>query len=110
MVHAGYPRHFGLFHPAPTFPAQLADLITAASNPQLAARSQAPVPVAMERRVIREVGVLFGFEPASRRSRTSPVDPASTCMWTRPGRFHTRPADIDRLLALLDRERRAAHS
>src|SRR5215471_13128888 len=36
IVHVTHPRYFGLFNPAPTFPAQCADRIAAVFNPQLA--------------------------------------------------------------------------
>src|SRR5262249_23647394 len=36
VVHLTHPRYFGLFNPAPTFPAECADRIAAAFNPQLA--------------------------------------------------------------------------
>ena len=36
LVHVTHPRYFGLFNPAPTFPAQCADRIAGAFNPQLA--------------------------------------------------------------------------
>ena len=36
VVHMNHPRYLGLFNPAPTLPAQCADQIAAAFNPQLA--------------------------------------------------------------------------
>src|SRR4051794_13543678 len=36
VTHMTHPRYFGLFNPAPTIPAQHADRIAAAFNPQLA--------------------------------------------------------------------------
>lgn len=51
-----HPRCFGLFNPTPAFPGVLADLITAAINPQLAATSHAPIAVEIEAHVIQAVG------------------------------------------------------
>jgi glutamate/tyrosine decarboxylase-like PLP-dependent enzyme len=56
IVHLTHPRYFGLFNPAPTFPAQCADRITAAFNPQLATSATSPVAVEIEAHVIRSVG------------------------------------------------------
>ena len=53
MVQITHPRYFGLFNPAPTFPAQCADLIAATFNPQLASATTSPFPVAIEKHVIR---------------------------------------------------------
>ncbi len=52
-VHVNHPRYFGLFNPAPTFPAQCADRIAAVFNPQLATATTSPFPVALEAHVIR---------------------------------------------------------
>jgi glutamate/tyrosine decarboxylase-like PLP-dependent enzyme len=56
IVHLTHPRYFGLFNPAPTFPAQCADRITAAFNPQLATSTTSPAAVEIEAHVIRSVG------------------------------------------------------
>ena len=63
MVHTGHPRYFGLFNPPSCFPGQVADLITAVINPQLAVWSHAAVPVEIERRVIEEMGDALGLPP-----------------------------------------------
>src|ERR1700684_3601079 len=47
VVHVTHPRYFGLFNPAPTFPAQCADRIAAVFNPQLATRTTSPAAVAI---------------------------------------------------------------
>jgi glutamate/tyrosine decarboxylase-like PLP-dependent enzyme len=52
-VHMTHPRYFGLFNPAPTAPAQWADRIAGAFNPQLASTGSSPVPVEIEAHVIR---------------------------------------------------------
>ncbi|HVY14537.1 MAG TPA: pyridoxal-dependent decarboxylase [Rhodopila sp.] len=56
-----HPRYFGLFNPAPTFPAQCADRIVAAFNPQLASATTSPAAVAMEAHVIRAVAARAGL-------------------------------------------------
>jgi glutamate/tyrosine decarboxylase-like PLP-dependent enzyme len=55
------PRYFGLFNPAPTFPAQCADRIAAAFNPQLATATTSPAAVAIEAHVIAQVARRAGM-------------------------------------------------
>src|SRR5918998_4598015 len=52
IVHTSHPRYFGLFNPAPTFAAILADALVAAFNPQLAVTSHVPAAGAIERHVL----------------------------------------------------------
>jgi len=52
VVHVTHPRYFGLFNPAPTFPAQCADRIAATFNPQLATSITSPAAVEIEAHVI----------------------------------------------------------
>jgi glutamate/tyrosine decarboxylase-like PLP-dependent enzyme len=61
VVHVTHPRYFGLFNPAPTFPAQCADRIAAAFNPQLATSTTSPVAVEIEAHVIRSVALRAGL-------------------------------------------------
>jgi glutamate/tyrosine decarboxylase-like PLP-dependent enzyme len=61
ITHITNPRYFGLFNPAPSFPAQCADRIAAVFNPQLATSTTSPVPVALEAHVIRAVAHRAGF-------------------------------------------------
>jgi glutamate/tyrosine decarboxylase-like PLP-dependent enzyme len=61
LVHVAHPRYFGLFNPAPTFPAQCADRIAAVFNPQLATSTTSPAAVAIEAHVIRAVARRFGL-------------------------------------------------
>ncbi len=63
VVHLNHPRYFGLFNPAPTFPAQCADRIAGSFNPQLASSGSSPVPVAIEAHVIRAIAGRAGFPP-----------------------------------------------
>src|SRR5690242_11055971 len=63
VVHVTHPRYFGLFNPAPTFPAQCADRIAAVFNPQLATSTTSPVAVEIEGHVIRSVARRVGFLP-----------------------------------------------
>src|SRR5918998_6925680 len=64
IVHTSHPRYFGLFNPAPTFAAILADALVAAFNPQLAATSHAPAAVATERHVLSFLGDCLGLPGA----------------------------------------------
>jgi glutamate/tyrosine decarboxylase-like PLP-dependent enzyme len=57
------PRYFGLFNPAPSFPAQCADRIAAAFNPQLATATTSPAAVEIEAHVIRAVARRVGLPP-----------------------------------------------
>jgi glutamate/tyrosine decarboxylase-like PLP-dependent enzyme len=61
VVHVNHPRYFGLFNPAPTFPAQCADRIAAAFNPQLATSVTSPFPVALEAHVIQAMANRAGL-------------------------------------------------
>ena len=60
-VHTPHPRYFGLFNPRAAFPAMVADTMTAAFNPQLAAWSHAPFAVEVENYLVREIGGKFGY-------------------------------------------------
>ena len=64
-VHMTNGRYFGLFNPAPTFPAQLADRISGCFNPQLASSGSSPVPVALEAHVIGAWARRAGLPPES---------------------------------------------
>jgi glutamate/tyrosine decarboxylase-like PLP-dependent enzyme len=65
VVHMNHPRYFGLFNPAANFPAQLADRIAGAFNPQLASSGSSPVPVAIEAHVIRALAQRAGLPSES---------------------------------------------
>ncbi len=65
VTHMTHPRYFGLFNPAPTFPAQCADRIAAAFNPQLATSTTSPAAVAIEAHVIRAVAERAGLPTGS---------------------------------------------
>ncbi len=66
-----HPRYLGLFNPAPTFPAQCADRITAAFNPQLASATTSPAAVAIEAHVIGCVAQRTGLPPGAAGHFTS---------------------------------------
>jgi glutamate/tyrosine decarboxylase-like PLP-dependent enzyme len=55
IVQMANPRYFGLFNPGASFPAQCADRIAGLFNPQLASSASSPVPVELERHVIRAI-------------------------------------------------------
>jgi glutamate/tyrosine decarboxylase-like PLP-dependent enzyme len=61
LVHLNHPRYLGLFNPAPTYPAQCADRISAVFNPQLASTATAPAAVALEAHVIGAVAKQAGL-------------------------------------------------
>ena len=61
IVQMSNPRYFGLFNPGPNFPAQCADRIVSAFNPQLASSASSPVPVALETHLIRAVARRAGL-------------------------------------------------
>jgi glutamate/tyrosine decarboxylase-like PLP-dependent enzyme len=65
VVHINHPRYFGLFNPAPTFPAQCADRIAAIFNPQLATATTSPFPVEIEAHVISAIAARAGLPPDS---------------------------------------------
>lgn len=65
VTHMTHPRYLGLFNPAPSFPAQCADRISASFNPQLASHSTSPVAVAIEAHVIRAVARRAGLPDGS---------------------------------------------
>jgi glutamate/tyrosine decarboxylase-like PLP-dependent enzyme len=60
-VHMTNPRYFGLFNPAPVAPAQWADRIAGAFNPQLASSGSSPAPVEIEAHVIRAIARRAGL-------------------------------------------------
>jgi glutamate/tyrosine decarboxylase-like PLP-dependent enzyme len=64
-VHMTHPRYFGLFNPAPTFPAQCADRIAGCFNPQLASSGSSPTPVAIEAHVIEAIARRAGMPAES---------------------------------------------
>ncbi|HTT74515.1 MAG TPA: pyridoxal-dependent decarboxylase [Candidatus Binataceae bacterium] len=61
LVHITHPRYFGLYNPAPAFPAQCADRIAGSFNPQLATATTSPAAVEIEAHVIRAVAQRAGF-------------------------------------------------
>ncbi len=71
VVHMTHPRYLGLFNPAPSFPAQCADRIAAAFNPQLATATTSPAAVAIEAHVIAAVARRIGLPEGSAGHFTS---------------------------------------
>jgi glutamate/tyrosine decarboxylase-like PLP-dependent enzyme len=63
LVHVTHPRYFGLYNPAPTFPARCADRIAAVFNPQLATSTTSPAAVEIEAHVIQSVARRAGLPP-----------------------------------------------
>ena len=62
--HVIHPRYFGLFNPTPIVWGQVADIICARLNPQLAVWSHAPAAVEIELATIRMVGARLGIPDA----------------------------------------------
>jgi glutamate/tyrosine decarboxylase-like PLP-dependent enzyme len=56
------PRYFGLFDPAPTTMGIVAEALTAAFNPQLAAWLATPFAIEAEGHLLRAFGSKFGFD------------------------------------------------
>ena len=71
VVHITNPRYFGLFNPAPSFPALCGDRITGAFNPQLATATTSPAAVEIESHVIRAVARRVGLPAESTGHFTS---------------------------------------
>ena len=71
MVQMTHPRYFGLFNPAPAAPAQWADRIVGAFNPQLASSGSSPAPVEIELHVIRAIARRAGMPATSSGHFTS---------------------------------------
>jgi len=65
IVHTPHPKYFGLYNPRANYAGILADLITAAFNPQMAAWSHAPFANEVEAHLIKEFAVRFGYERAT---------------------------------------------
>jgi glutamate/tyrosine decarboxylase-like PLP-dependent enzyme len=61
LVQITHPRYFGLFNPAPTFPAICADRIVAAFNPQLASATTSPAAVEIEAQTINAIAARAGL-------------------------------------------------
>jgi glutamate/tyrosine decarboxylase-like PLP-dependent enzyme len=66
LVHINSPRYFGLFNPSPNYPAQVAERITAAFNPQLATWTTSPVAVEIENHVIAAIAARMGLPDGAR--------------------------------------------
>jgi glutamate/tyrosine decarboxylase-like PLP-dependent enzyme len=66
VVHMNHPRYFGLFNPAATFPAQCADRIAGAMNPQLATWTTSPAAVDIEAHMIAALARRAGMPAATR--------------------------------------------
>lgn len=61
IVHVTHPRYFGLFNPAPSFPAECAEQMVACFNPQLATSRTSPAAVEIEAHVIAQVAHRAGL-------------------------------------------------
>jgi len=71
VVHMTHPRYLGLFNPAPSLPARLADRIVTTFNPQLATATTSPAAVAIEAHVTRAFARRAGLGDAAAGHFTS---------------------------------------
>jgi aromatic-L-amino-acid decarboxylase len=71
IVHVNHPRYFGLFNPTPSFPAQCAERIVAAFNPQLASRTTSPAAADIEFHVLAALARRLGLAEQTRGSFTT---------------------------------------
>ncbi len=71
VVHMTHPRYLGLFNPAPSLPARLADRIVTTFNPQLATATTSPAAVAIEAHVTRAFARRAGIGDAGAGHFTS---------------------------------------
>ncbi|HFC30234.1 MAG TPA: aminotransferase class I/II-fold pyridoxal phosphate-dependent enzyme [Oceanospirillales bacterium] len=71
LVQITHPGYMGLFNPAPTFPSELAAIISAAFNPQNCVWSHAPVAVEIESHVIKQFIKRIGLPKAATGHFTS---------------------------------------
>jgi len=65
VTHLTHPRYFGLFNPSPSFPAQCADRLVTAFNPQVASSATSPAAVALESHLIAAVAHRAGLPAES---------------------------------------------
>lgn len=71
VVHMTNPRYFGLFNPAPSFPALCGDRLAGVFNPQLATATTSPAAVEIEAHVIRAVARRVNLPPEATGHFTS---------------------------------------
>jgi glutamate/tyrosine decarboxylase-like PLP-dependent enzyme len=65
QMQTSHPRYFGLFNPPSSTLGIAADTLAAAFNTQVGAWHHSPLGVAIERRLVRELGARFGFPAES---------------------------------------------
>lgn len=71
LVQMTHPGYMGLFNPAPTFPSEIASIISTAFNPQNCVWSHAPVAVEIESHVIKQFIKRMGLPKAATGHFTS---------------------------------------
>ncbi len=71
LVQMTHPGYMGLFNPAPTFPAEVANIISTAFNPQNCVWSHAPVAVEIESHVIKQITTRLGLTKSATGHFTS---------------------------------------
>ncbi len=88
VVQIAHPRYFGLFNPAPSFPAQCADRVAAAFNPQLATATTSPAAIEIEAHVIRAWAARLGLAGAAGHFTTGGSEANATALLCALTRAH----------------------
>jgi glutamate/tyrosine decarboxylase-like PLP-dependent enzyme len=99
LVQITHPRYFGLFNPAPSLAAELADRIVAAFNPQLATATTSPMAVELERHVIRAFTDRLGF-PEDATGHFATGGSEANCTALICALTHAHPDYVDRGMAV----------
>jgi glutamate/tyrosine decarboxylase-like PLP-dependent enzyme len=99
LVQITHPRYFGLFNPAPSLAAELADRIVAAFNPQLATATTSPMAVELERHVIRAFTDRLGF-PEDATGHFATGGSEANCTALICALTHAQPDYVDRGMAV----------
>jgi glutamate/tyrosine decarboxylase-like PLP-dependent enzyme len=94
LVQITHPRYFGLFNPAPSLAAELADRIVAAFNPQLATATTSPMATEVERHVIRAFAERLGF-PKDSTGHFATGGSEANCTALICALTHANPAYVD---------------
>jgi aromatic-L-amino-acid decarboxylase len=95
IVQVTHPRYFGLFNPAPSLPAELAERISAAFNPQLATSTTSPAAIEIERHVIRAIAARAGL-PAESTGHFATGGSEANCTALICALTHANAAFVDR--------------
>jgi glutamate/tyrosine decarboxylase-like PLP-dependent enzyme len=95
LVQVTHPGYFGLFNPAPSLAAELAERIVAAFNPQLATTTTSPMAIEVERHVIRAFAERLGF-PQSATGHFATGGSEANCTALICALTHASPGYVER--------------